>query len=374
MGVTTVVARADNERGYIDFSAQPSPHIYAIDSIGVTDNWSLLARQPQWIGKLREGAHPVELSPQETARQMADTARRGTRVLLLPPRVTAANSQWIIAHAHEMGLITYGIFVSTPYRVGVEAGVDALPRMDRYDLGLVPDELQRPLVDAPFGPAADTAYGYAGRLPTNDAHLRNYARFLATHHAALMPVFSLHYAELPGHRNLWREPAAAQLDSGRMYRPTNPATGEMSYPLPQWTHRLPAVTQRWMEQDEQKKANQAAMRLWRSNETIFAAFPHYLAGSGADALGAMPGISLHTELELFVRLGLSPREALATATSNYAQQFGWNELGLIVPGRRADLLVVDGDPTVNIWNARRISLVVLDGEPIDRNALLRSKR
>ena len=59
----------------------------------------------------------------------------------------------------------------------------------------------------------------------------------------------------------------------------------------------------------------------------------------------LPGISLHTELELLVRLGLSSREALAAATNNYSLQFGWNELGQITPGRRADILVVDGDPT-----------------------------
>jgi imidazolonepropionase-like amidohydrolase len=83
---------------------------------------------------------------------------------------------------------------------------------------------------------------------------------------------------------------------------------------------------------------------------------------------------LHTELELLVRLGLSPREALAAATNNYALQFNWNELGLIAAGRRADILVVDADPTANIWNARRISAIILDGEPIDRNSLLRLRK
>jgi imidazolonepropionase-like amidohydrolase len=99
-----------------------------------------------------------------------------------------------------------------------------------------------------------------------------------------------------------------------------------------------------------------------------------LAASGADALGTMPGISLHTELELLVRLGLSPREALAAATNNFANQFGWNELGQIVPGRRADILVVDADPTINIWNARRISTIVLNGELLDRDSLLHLKK
>jgi hypothetical protein len=158
-----------------------------------------------------------------------------------------------------------------------------------------------------------------------------------------------------------------------MFEPSDRATGETIYPLAYWAHRLPNVAQRYLEEGQRKKAEQSAMRLWQINETIFAAFPHYLAGSGASASGTMAGISLHTELELLVRLGLSPREALAAATNNYALQFGWNELGLIAPGRRADILVVDGDPTQNVWNARRISTLIMDGNVLDRDALLHLK-
>jgi hypothetical protein len=370
MGVTTVVARSDYRRGSIDLEAHPSPHLYLVDSIGSTDNWSMLAKRPEWALKLREGAHPVELSPEDTARQLADTARLGTRVLLLGHDLTAANTQWIVARAHQMGLVTYGEFISTPYTVGIEAGVDALPHMDRYDIGVVPDELQQPLVDNSEGQAANTAYDYAERLPPTDVHLRTYAHFLATHHAALMPTFSLYYLELPDHRNLWKEPAAHLLDPAHMFQPSDRTNGELVYPLAPWTRHLPAAGQRWMEDNQRKKAEQSAMRLWRINETIFAAFPHYLAASGASASGTMAGISMHTELELLVRLGLSPREALAAATNNYALQFGWNELGQISPGRRADILVVDSDPTENIWNARRISTLIMDGNVLDREALL----
>jgi len=371
MGVTTVVARSDYRRGSIDLAAHPSPHLYLMDSIGSTDNWSLLANRPEWALKLKEGTHPVELSPEDTARQLADTARLGTRVLLLGHDLTAANTQWIVARAHQVGLITYGEFISTPYRVGVEAGVDALPHLDRYDLGVVPDEVQQPLVDNSEGQAANTAYDYAERLPPTDAHLGAYAHFLATHHAALMPTFSLLYLELPEHRNLWTEPAARLLDPTRMFQPSDRTNGEMVYPLPYWTRRLPASMQRWMEDSQRKKAEQSAMRLWRINQTIFAAFPHYLASSGASVSGTMAGTSMHTELEMLVRLGLSPREALAAATNNYAIQFGWNELGLIAPGRRADILVLDSDPTQNIWNARRISTLIMDGNVLDRDGLLR---
>ncbi len=374
MGVTTVVAVGDYQRGAIDLAANPSPHLYLADSIGSTDNWSLLAKQPEWAAELKEGAHPVELSPDDTARQLADTGKLGTRVLLLGHDLTAANAQWIIAHAHQSGLVTYGEFVSTPYQVGIEAGADVLTHMGRYELGVVPDELQRPLVEDPQGPSANTAYDYSERLPPTDPHLRAYAQFLAEHHAALMPTFSTYFLELPGHRNLWKEPAAALLDPAHMFDPPDRSTGELNYPLAPWTRHLPAAGQRYLEEGQRKKAGQSAMRLWRINQTIFSAFPHYLAGSGAPVRGSMPGISLHTELEMLVRLGLSPREALAAATNNYALQFGWNELGQIVPGRRADILVVDGDPTANIWNARRISGLVEDGNVIDRDALLGSKK
>jgi len=373
MGVTTVVASSDDRRGHVMMNASPSPHIYLLDSIGIADDWSLLASQPAWKNKLHEGPRPAELSPQDTQRQLVDTAKLGTRVLWLAPNLTAANTQWIITRAHQMGLVTYGEFASTPYRVGIEAGVDVLLHMGRYELGLIPDELQQPLVSDPVGSAAMTALDYSERLPPTDMHVRNYARFLAAHHAALMPTFSTYYQRLPGHRNLWKEPAAALLDPAHMFNPPDRKTGEMNYAVSPWARRLPGATQRWMEEGQRKKADQSAMRLWNINETFFSAQPHYLAATGAPVTGSFPGISMHTELELLVRLGLTPREALAAATNNYELQFHWYELGLVAPGRRADILVLDGDPTVSIWNARRIVNLIVDGNVLDREALLNTK-
>lgn len=374
MGVTTVVARSDSERGLIDFSANPKPHLYPIDSIGSTDDWSLLIGQKDWSARLKVNGRPTELSPEDTARQLSDTARLGTRALWLGPNITAANTQWIITRAHQMGLAAYGEFASTPYNVGIESGVDVLIHMGRYELGLIPDELQRPMVDDPYGTAATTGYDYAQHLPPTDPHVRTYASIVVAHHTALAPTFSQFFLRLPGHRNLWLEPAAALLNPAHLSDPPDRATGEMTYPLAPWTRRLPNAALRWLEEGQRKKADQTAMRLWQINVAIFSSGPHYLAASGAPAMGTMPGISLHTELEMLVRLGLSSREALAAATNNYALQFGWRELGQIAEGRRADILVVDGDPTVNIWNVRRISTLILDGNVVDREALLNAKK
>ncbi len=374
MGVTTVAAASDARRGPVYLGANPSPHIYLIDSAGSTDNWSLLARQPEWSTLLYQREHATELSADDTARQLEATAKLGTRVIKISSNITAANTQWIINRAHQQGLVTYGIFVATPYRVGIESGVDALPFLAHYELGSIPEELQRPLSEDSDGAAADTAFDYAERIPPNDRRLLAYAKLLGSHHAVLMPAFSNYYLQLPGHRNLWKEPAAKLLEPAHLSTPPDPETGELYYPLSPWTHRLPAIGQRYLEDNLRKKAELAAHKLWSINQTIFRDEPHYLAASGSPIGGTMPGISLHTEMELLVRLGLSPREALAAATGNYSLAFGWNELGAVLPGRRADILILDADPTENIWNARRFSTLLLDGNVLDRESLLKLKK
>jgi imidazolonepropionase-like amidohydrolase len=72
---------------------------------------------------------------------------------------------------------------------------------------------------------------------------------------------------------------------------------------------------------------------------LYSAGAKFLAGSNAATYGIMPGSGLHLELTLLHRIGLSPREALAAATSNYADVYGWRDVGRIEPGRAADLLL-----------------------------------
>jgi hypothetical protein len=371
MGVTTAVVRSDNRHGRFDAGLSPSPHLYPIDSVGTTDDWSLLIGNSAWTSRLRQNGRAFELPPDETLRQLAATKALGTRVVYIGHNVTAANSQWIITRAHQMGMTTYGEFVATPFRVGIEAGVDALVHMGSYELGVIPDELQQPLAADPEGAPATTAFDYAGRVPPTDLHVRNYAKLIGSHHAALMPTFATFFLRLPDHRNLWDEPVASLLDPAHMFNPPDRKTGEIIYPVPQWARHMPGAGQRYLQANQQKKADQAALRLWRLNQALFTAFPHYLAASGAPVDGSFPGISLHVELELLVRMGLSPREAVAAATNNYAVQFNWTEIGQIAPGRRADILVLDADPTANIWNARRINTLILEGNVVDREALLK---
>jgi imidazolonepropionase-like amidohydrolase len=94
-----------------------------------------------------------------------------------------------------------------------------------------------------------------------------------------------------------------------------------------------------------------------------------LAGTDAPNPGTTYGASLHREIELLVEAGLSPKEALAAATSVPAARFGLADRGRIAPGLRADLLLVKGDPTTDITATRDIVGVWKLGVRFDRDAI-----
>lgn len=88
----------------------------------------------------------------------------------------------------------------------------------------------------------------------------------------------------------------------------------------------------------------------------------------------VPGFSLHDELELLVRAGLSPHEALTTATYNPAAFLGVTDtFGTVQPGRVADLVVLNSNPLEDITNTRDISGVMLAGHYYDETALANLK-
>jgi hypothetical protein len=86
-----------------------------------------------------------------------------------------------------------------------------------------------------------------------------------------------------------------------------------------------------------------------------------LAGTDAPNPGTVHGATLHRELELLVRAGLSPLDALRAATSAAARAFGLDDRGRIARGLRADVVLVDGDPTTDIRKTRAVVGVWKEG-------------
>lgn len=93
-----------------------------------------------------------------------------------------------------------------------------------------------------------------------------------------------------------------------------------------------------------------------------------LAGTDTGGWLVVPGFALHDELETLQNRGMTPAQALRTATSAPARRIRSNA-GNIQIGRRADLLLLNQNPLNNIANTRSIETVILDGEVFDRSQL-----
>jgi len=92
-----------------------------------------------------------------------------------------------------------------------------------------------------------------------------------------------------------------------------------------------------------------------------------MAGTDTPIYFLTPGRSLHEELAVLVEAGLTPLEAIKTATKNPAEYFNLeNELGNIDKNYWADLVILDANPLEDINNTRKINAVIKQGKYFDR--------
>ncbi|MEV6284925.1 amidohydrolase family protein [Kribbella sp. NPDC051770] len=127
-----------------------------------------------------------------------------------------------------------------------------------------------------------------------------------------------------------------------------------------WQRVLNNQANRWMppEPPDGAAARYNAMALHESGVRL-------LAGTDAPNPGLVHGASLHRELQHLVAAGLRPTEALAAATTTPAEVFGLDDRGRLAVGARADLVLVDGDPTVTIEASQALRGTWINGSPVD---------
>jgi imidazolonepropionase-like amidohydrolase len=140
-----------------------------------------------------------------------------------------------------------------------------------------------------------------------------------------------------------------------------------------WRYLCTDEQARWQRilKDYPPGGRELAARRWEVSrqivKTLHAAGVRILAGTDSPMPLVYPGFALHKELELLVEAGLSPADALRSATIWPAEFLGLSESsGSIAVGKRADLLLLDANPLSRISNTQRVRAVVLDGRLLQR--------
>lgn len=243
--------------------------------------------------------------------------------------------------AHEAGMSVTG---HVPRGIGavraVEAGMDQINHLQFVVRALLPAayDPDKPL---PF-PVLRRAIG---EIDLSSAAAKKTIEFLARRHVVVDPTLAL--AELNTHTH--DEIVRAEPGLAKVAEPLRAPLESIGVPP-----------------DQSENAHET----WNANLAVLRALRQAGVPIVAGTDQAVPGHSLHRELEIYVAAGFTPMEAIQSATIVPARVLHRDaELGTVEAGKRADLIVVEGDPLADIRNLRKTVTVITGGRAYDTASL-----
>ena len=275
------------------------------------------------------------------------TKAAGYDFIKIHPGLSVAEFDAIAKAANELGMPFAG---HVPAEVGLsralEAGIATIDHLDGYLVALLPQD-------------ADPSGGYGGFFDVllASAAIRERIDSLAAQTAMA---------------GTWNVPTESLFE----HRVGPVPTAELRS-RPEMRYMPPATIAQWVQAKERLAEERgfspavAADAIEIRRDLIVSlqqAGAGLLLGSDAPQVFNVPGFSAHDELEFLVAAGLTPYQALHTATRAVAEFLGSNT-GFVEPGRDADLILLDADPLVDITNSRRVHGVVLGGAWYPRSTL-----
>ena len=290
-------------------------------------------------------------SAREMAKKLVEAGVDGIKVT----GYTTEELKDIVAVAHAAGLIVYGHtgpkkdHRGPGARLAVEAGLDGV----EHALGILEDAMDRdPQLPAEFDSARrDHLFRYwYGRMhrEVNAAKVDSLIQLMVQRHTYFAPTlvnFDRNFAK--------RNTPELEQDPALKYIPEDEpdAFGRFE----------PEEREEWRKTLNMMK--EVTYKFQKAGGLLIA---------GTDSPGAaLPGWSVHQEMELFVQAGIVPMQALQAATLNNAKVLNKErELGTIETDKYADLLILDANPLEDIRNTQKIHLVIKGGKVLDPAALL----
>jgi imidazolonepropionase-like amidohydrolase len=345
---------------HLHVPANPEPALRQLASLGVTTALDMAgggeklqeikrieAGDPADMANLRAAGHPV-IAPDSPLVKMESGAERAHLTLAqgLLPTISSPQQapSWVDARVDEGSDFIKVLYDEqrggTLSQETVQAIVQAAHQRGKM---VVVHALSEQKARAAIATGAD---GLA-HLFMGDEVSPDFGQYAASHHVFVIPTLMILYG-------LCGKPQGLELLSAPHLAPYIPAEQQQS-PMrpadPSRNHLCKATS----EAMHQLLEAQVPLLAGTDTAPITAAF-------GVGAYGA----TLHGELKLLVDEGMTPVQALAAATSVPARTFHFSDRGLIRPGMRADLVLVEGDPTHDILATRNIVAVWKRGVQIQR--------
>jgi len=247
----------------------------------------------------------------------------------------------IAAEAHARGLRVSGhvpAFMSAEQFVA--AGADEIQHLNFIVLDFLFPTVQETRNMNRFSEVA----AHARDFPPEKPQVRDFIAYLARHHTVLDPTMNIFEALFCGDATA----VTPGLEAVAPRMPPQVRRGLLSG----------AITVPQGEEAAYREALPAMLRLLKAL--------HQAGVTIIPGTDSMPGYELHHELELYVRAGIAPAEVLRMATLTSALVVGANgERGVIAPGKLADMILIDGDPSTRIADIDRIDVVMKGGRLYD---------
>jgi imidazolonepropionase-like amidohydrolase len=365
-GVTTVmdlgghVRHLAAYRAAVDSGEKTGPRIYFTGP--------LLEEGELFDGFAHFSQHVDAERIEEEVDRLADAGVDAIKLYITIQQETARRAA---ARAHERGLKVFMHQQATWGADAADAGVDCLEHLMVFgDLA--------PAHERPENPGEMTPFQYGGWMwrwmldvdTRSDAVRRTYERMLKAG-TALDPTLVL-YAARPGASG--DDVGDTSMDDPERTPLLSLLPGPVAEELvSRWSERRRAAA------NASDAAKDRTRRVWEKLLELVGGFHRaggtVLAGTDCPNVAIVSGFSLHRELELLVRAGLSPMDTLLAATRKPAEVLGKTEVfGTVAPGRSADLLVLSADPLEDIRNTRKIEKVIARGYVYEPEAVLDSRR
>jgi len=251
----------------------------------------------------------------------------------------------IADRAHARGMRVSGhvpAFMSA--RQFVENGADEIQHFNFIELNFLFPEVKETRNRDRFIKVAERAREFTPDKPV----VREFIKFLKGHHTVLDPTMNVFEALFCG------DPSAV-----------TPGLEDIVQRFPAQVRRVIQSGALEVPADKAAAYREAFPAMLRLLKAVHDAGVTIIPGTDA-----LPGYSLHHELELYVRAGIPAAEALRMATLASAQVMGVNkDVGVIAAGKLADMVLVDGDPSKNIRDIRNITTVIKGGKVYDPAAI-----